>query len=500
MKAPHAQGSGDLFDRMISTVTFPEEFTEADRFTKLAWINRRRNQFTTPIHRRFPKSMVVNARHVEHYQIEEYPRKISVTVPSVATNNHTTFGINNIDRPMIQENDVFYVQGLYAAATYTTLFNGSVTSGNLAVPPRQLDPNGDRPDAVFYSRNYGPMPLMSNVFFQSYDQIKVINVGSLDSAGVGHTQITVQRFYCGPHGGDLGGMYVGHGFQALINAGVTRDNGAISASGNDGRIAADDFVLRALPIFPEGSDSPYGRTRNPERRMDFTQEFKYAIEWTEESEGHKQKIAESQLQIAEKISQMIMTDDYEKAAILGRKGRNNPQIGGKLEMAMGGVWEHIPRDDAHQLTLDAGTMNYASFLDFTLKLGNIGGSTTWDMYVGPATYNAFKKSYYNDGHMWFNHNETNKFDIPVETIIGSGITVNIIPVRIMEEIGFSNFGILMDREYPIITPITYKDWDMKVDSDAANKGTTMKKKVYTGIKGFARRYDNFTACLRLTNI
>ena len=197
---------------------------------------------------------------------------------------------------------------------------------------------------------------------------------------------------------------------------------------------------------------------------------------------------------------MIMTDDYEKAAILGRKGRNNPQIGGKLEMAMGGVWEHIPRDDAHQLTLDAGTMNYASFLDFTLKLGNIGGSTTWDMYVGPATYNAFKKSYYNDGHMWFNHNETNKFDIPVETIIGSGITVNIIPVRIMEEIGFSNFGILMDREYPIITPITYKDWDMKVDSDAANKGTTMKKKVYTGIKGFARRYDNFTACLRLTNI
>jgi hypothetical protein len=70
----------------------------------------------------------------------------------------------------------------------------------------------------------------------------------------------------------------------------------------------------------------------------------------------------------------------------------------------------------------------------------------------------------------------------------------------MEEIGMSNFGILMDREYPIITPITYKDWDMKVDPDAANKGTTMKKKVYTGIKGFARRYDNFTACLRLTNI
>lgn len=494
MQAPSAQQAGDLFDRMISTATIPLEFKDCDRFSKLVMISRRTTSFANAIHRRFPNSVSISSREYEHYQIDEYPRKIRVMVDSVATNNHTTVGIPNAERAMVQPNDMFFVEGLFVSLKFEELQLGQIDpTGTTIYPPHLRTPTGARPVSIHYGTSFGPDGTDPTVFHKSYEQVKVLSVGDLDSAGLGFTLIRLQRCYSGPHANDWGGAYIWQTNQGMINSAVNTNNaGAI--------INGQMSLLRALPVFPEGSDSPYGRTKNPERKIDFTQEFKYALEWTQESVNHKSKLPMTQLQIAQKIQTMVMADDYEKAAILGRKGRNDPTLGGKTEMTLGGLLEFIPSDAQHQLSINAGTMNYSNWLDVTSRVADLGGSTTWDLYIGRAALNSLKKSFYNDGHMWFNKDESKKFDIPVETIVGAGNQLNLIPVRILDEIGLGNVAIGMDRAYPIMTPLTYNGWDMKADKDAANPGTTMEKEVYTSIKGFARMYDQYTCCIKFNNI
>lgn len=494
MQSVAATAEGDLFDRILSIGTIPDGIRERDRNGKLAYINRHNTTFTQALYTIYgSKARSINARDTESGQLEDIKRRYTVTVASTNADNHTTFGIANIDRAMIQPNDVLYVHKLYATARYSALVYGQVDLSSTVYPPLTDIPIGAVPVSIHYSTSQGVDGTYPEVRYRDYEQIKVLEVGDFNSHGAGNVKIKVQRFYCAPHSRDLGGMFVHSNSQNLINSGV-------AANSNSGAITTSMSVFRGRNTFAEGSGNPYGFSKNPERLIDFTQESKYAIDWTEESEGYMQYFNESQMTIAEKLLTEKMAKDNEYAAIFGKKGRvNRKQTGAMEEMMSGGILEHIPTDTAHNHTIDVSTLNYGKWLDFTKAIADLGGSSEWLMCVGDEAYNGLVKAFSAEARLRFSKEESKRFSINIEQIIGSGITIDIMRNRAMSETGRGDEGILLDKNYPIMEPIVYQDWDMKI-RPGDDGTTTLKKKVWISIKGWARRFPHYTSHVRFTNI
>lgn len=494
MQSVASTSEGELFSKIISQASIPDAIKARDRNGILAYINRHNTTFTQALYTLYSsKGKVIKTRDYESGQLEDIKRKYAVTVASVAGDNHTTFGIANIDRALLQANDVLFVHKLYAAARYDPLVYGQVDSSGTSYEPKTSIDIGARPVEIHYSTSQGVDGTYPEVRYRDYEQVKVLSVGDFNSHGAGNVKVTVQRFYSAPHARDLGGMFVHSNYQSLINAGV-------AANSNRGAITTSMYVFRGENSFPEGSGNPIGFSKNPERLIDFTQESKYAIDWTEESVGHAQYYDMSQLTIAEKLLMTKMAKDKEYQSLYGRKGRVNRALTNAEEMTAGGLMEFIPTDAAHNHTLDGSTMNYNNFLDFTTKIADLGGSTEWMMWCGKEAYNAFVKAFYNEDRLRFSKEESQRFQMSVEQIIGSGITINIMQNQGMSETGRGNECILLDKNYPVMEPLVYNDWDMKIKQDATDGTTTMKKKVYMSITGWARRFPHYTSHLVLTNI
>ncbi len=492
MQGVAGSSEGSLIDIVIGQYSIPDALLKVDKSAKLAWINRHNRQFGSQLAVRYGRAArSIDVRAAESGQLLDLPRKFKVTVASTSADNHASFGVANIDRPLLQPNDVMYPQGLYATARYEQLYAGQVNAANTAYDPRTTTDVGARPVEIHYATTQGYDVTYPEVLYRDNEQIKVVSVGDFDSAGAGNTKITVQRFYSAPHARDLGGLFVHANNQTLINSGVN--------ASNRGAIAINTYLFRGTNSFSEGSGNPYGVTKNPERLIDFTQEYKYAIDWTEESEGHATYFDMSQKAIAEKLLVDKMALDHEYGAIFGRKGRANRAYTME-EMTSGGILEWIPTDAAHNHTLDATTLSFTKWLDFTLKIAELGGSNSWSLNVGNEAYNAIVKAYANNSALRFNKEESKRFGMEVNQIVGSGITIDLMPVTVLSDVGRGNEGFLMDNNYPILEPLVYKDWDLKVKEDATDGTTTMKKKVIMAIKGYARRFPHYTGHLRLTNM
>lgn len=487
--APQTRQEGDFFQGLWTSGAIPERFLKRgmDNLGVMSYISRDYTKFSNVLHTRFGKSKNVPTREHRVYELTELDRVLSVTVPSVAANNHTTFGISNAQAAMLQANDVLIVKGLYAYCVTTALVAGQVSTNNTVPTPNSPRPlgytTGGQPVLVAYGRQFGEDPLRSGSYFVDYEQIIVRDVGAANSAGTGSTLITVERFFCGPGARDFGGERVPI---SLVNTAVnTNDAGLI-----DGNLE----LLRALPTWPEGTNAPKGFYKNPIIDNNFTQEFKYAIEKTNESSIEKTWHGKDPIEISRMLSGRMQALDYERSVLFGRKGKTI-DASGRVQYTMGGVIESIPKDADHILTHSASSITYPSLLRTLDQVMKNGGSEEKWMFTGTDLYTDLKVAFYDSGYLRYDEKASAEFDIPIESIIGAGVELKIVPLQTMQEAGWGRRALVLDMGVPSFVPVTHEGWDMKIEKDIAEKGSQIYKEQWVSIKGLERRYAQYQSII-----
>ena len=184
----------------------------------------------------------------------------------------------------------------------------------------------------------------------------------------------------------------------------------------------------------------------------------------------------------------------------------NPELGkqidskGRVQYTTGGVMEYIPRDTDHIHQYTNPAITYPGLLDALGKIPEDGGSVERDFFCGITLYQELKKAFYDKDFLRYNPEASKKFDIPIETLVGAGVEINVIPLYTLEEMGFGNRGLVIDWSVPSFTPVTHPGWDMKVEKDIEEKGKQIYKEQWIGIKGIERRYQQYQHMLVFPHI
>lgn len=474
---------GHAWSGLITSGALPERLRGSDYLSQLAFITRHNNRFLSMLSSSFPKAVIKKDRVFHSQELEEARRTFTVTVPSSDT-NHQRFGISNSAAAELTENDVLYLRSTYATVNYQNMVAGQVVAdGGANVGPDLNYPVGGNPTSISFARAFGKS---GGTYFVDCEAVKIINVGNKDSAGTGSTEITVRRCYFGPSGTDQGFTIVGDN---IVNTSIQADT-------TNARIQADDVLLRGLPAFKEGTGAPTGFHKMPILDNNCTQEFKYSVERTTESEIEfkNSKMIKDPMDIHRMITNRRAMLDIERTMIFGRKGMEIDSQG-KKTYTTGGVIEFIPKDERHILTYEQPTLTYNGFLDIGYKILDLGGGAKRNCYIGVKLYNEFKKAMAGNEAFRFNKEDTKRFDIPIESLYVSGGELNLIPLHCMDELGWSNRMIALDQTVPSFVPVTHKNWDMKVEKDIAEKGTQIYKEQIIGMKGLERRYAEYQSII-----
>lgn len=475
------QSEGDIWAGLATSGTIPERLIKRgiDNMGIMAYITKGPAKFLRIMTERFPKAKNVSTREHKVHELNELDRIIDVTVASNGNDYHATFGVSNKHAAQLQANDVLFVKGLYCFIQGTTTYAGQVSADNSTILGQRLDyRTGIQPTGVVYSTTYG---IQGTDAFIDYEQMLVVNVGDPDSAGVGSTTVQVYRAFTGPGANDLGGGLVSRALVQTALTGATESTGVITTALK---------LLRGLPTFPEGTGAPKGFHANPVIDNNFTQEFKYAVEQTNESTIETTWLGKTQLEINKLLRMKQAALDLERAFLFSRKTKTMDRFG-RVQYTMGGVVEFIPKDADHIQTYQGANLTYQGLLDMGEKIFNLGGGMTRDMYVGLTLYTELKKAFYSSGYLRYNKEESARFDVPIETIEACGGSLNIIPLWTMQECGFATKAIVLDMSVPSFQPVTHADWDMKVEKDIANKGEQIYKEQWIGMKGLERRYAQY---------
>lgn len=499
---PQVSGEGDIFAAIATTGRIPERYLKRgmDNLSKLGFITRGSTRFLSPIFSKYPKSKVVNTREHKIQEINELDRVIDVTVSSASTDNHVTVGVSNNHAAQLIVNDMLYVKGLYMEVQYEQLQYGQVyaagqtstvnTQPATYIPPALGGNIGNQPTAIVYSQTFGQSATSPTTFFTNYEPMLLVAKGARDSAGTGSTTLTFQRCWCSSGGTDQGGWIVATHAPALVTTATnTLDAGKI--------IAGTHQLLRGLPNFPEGGDAPSGLHANPYMDNNFTQEFKYAVEITNESLIEKTYLNKSYLEIEKMIRARQSALDMERTFLFGRKGKSMDAMG-RVMYTMGGVVEFIKRDTDHILKYTNPSLTYTGMLDVLGKVFNLGGGQERDMYMGLELYTEFKKAFYSSGYMRYDEQASKSFDIEVEELIGAAGKVRVIPCYTLSEAGFGNKALVIDDSLGAFIPTTHDGWDMKTEKDIQAKGQQIYKEQLVGIKGLERRYQQFQSIIEFS--
>jgi len=489
---PSTQQEGQLWAGVAATGNIPERYLKRgmDNLAQMAFIVRGTTRFLHNLSTRYPKSKVVGTREHRVHEISELDRVLTITVASTSADHHTTFGVSNAQAAQMQANDVLMVKGLYNVVTSTPLVAGQVVASTNLVPtsniPQPLGYTvGGQPTGVSISRNFGQDVSNPNLFYTEYEQVMVRNVGRPNSASAGNTTITVERIFRGPSARDFGGARIP---LALVNTAVDTNNA--------GALLVGDEILRAAPSWAEGTGPARGFHKNPELDNNFTQEMKYAVEITKESTIEKTYSDKSPLDINKMLRMRQVALDLERTFLFGQKTKTtDPE--GKLQYVMGGVIEYIPKDTDHIIKYAQPTLSYPGWLDVTDRVFKLGGSEERDLFCGITMYNEIKKSFWNSDFLRFDEEASKAFDLPVESIVGSGGKINLIPLYSLEEAGWGNRGICIDQSVPALMPVTHDGWDMKIEKDIQQAGDQIYKEQWISIKGLERRYAPYQTILSL---
>lgn len=487
---------GDIWAGLATSGTIPERFLKRgiDRMGQMAYITRGYTRFLSLMHMRYPKSSTVNTREFKTQEISELERVVNVTVSSVSTTGrpHSTFGVANDSAATMEVNGMYYIKGLHVAIKGTSLVTGQVYPSTNLVPTSNIPPAlgvnvGLQPTSVHYSPVWGQDSADATLFFVDKEPVKILDVGAPNSAGSGHTTITVERCFKAVGTSDLSGWMVCYQAPGLVDTGLTAGTGS-----NAGQITTDMQLLRGLPTFPEGTGLPTGFHKNPIVDTNFTQEFKYAVEITNESEIESTYLAKSPLEINKMLRMQQSSLDMERTFLEGQKGKTR-DAQGRMTYTTGGVIEYIPKDVNHILRYTGVGINYPELLRLGDKVHKLGGGQKYDAFVGLELYTELKIAFYSSGYLRYDEDASREFDIPVETLVMAGGEWAIHPLYSLSELGMGNKMILIDSTKPCFEPVTHDGWDMKVIKDAALKGEEIYKEAWVGIKGLRRRYKDYLA-------
>lgn len=482
---PQSQEEGSVWAGLSTSTTIPERLKQYDNSTQLSFVTRGATRFMWMISSRFPGKRMVGSREHRVVEIAEHERLVPVTVSSVVGNNHTTFGVPNSYAAYFQPNDVFFVRDLYCAIDLTNLYAGQVTAAN-ALPtnpgpfPRLDYSVGFQPTAVNYSTTFGQDPANPSRFYVDNEQTFVLAVGLPDSASVGNTLITVQRCARGPHARDFGGGQVPQG---LVNTGV-------AANGDAGAIVAGMFLFQGVPSWTEGTGPATGHHKTVEIDNNFTQEFKYALDFTKESSIERSWLNKQQPEISRMLLTLQKAIHMERTFLNSQKGKAKDSAG-KVRYTMGGAFEWVPKDTDHILKYPAGSISYSATLDLGTQIFSLGGSETRHLFCGIGVHNAFKKHFYSSGFMRYDERASRDFDIPVDVLEVSGGQIYIHPCWSMSEQGHDMRGLVVDMSKPTFLPVTHEGWDMLVKKHDGLNGQMVEKEEWIGIKGLERRYSDY---------
>lgn len=476
---------GHAWDGLFASGLIPERFLDKglDVLGKMSFITRHQTPFLSMITQKFPKAQVRKQRTFYTQELEELRRTFTVTVASTDT-NHTQFGVSNAAAAEITENDMLYLRNTYATVQYTNMVAGQVVPGGGAnVGPDILRPVGGNPTGVSFSRTWG---VNNGNYFTDFEAVRIVSIGAPDSAGTGDTLITVHRCFFGPSGVDQGGKIID---KSLVDTSVQADTA-------NAAIQTGDVFLRGAPAFKEGTGAPTGLHKSPTMDNNFTQEFKYGVEITKESEIDIKNISYSPLDINRRLTNVRMMLDMERTMIFGRKGVTSDSSGKKL-YTTGGVVEFIPKDDKHILNFPGNSLNYSDFLDLGHNILDLGGSSYRDCFIGVRAFNAIKKSFIEHAAFRFDLEDSKNFGLNIESLLVSGGKLNLIPLHCMDEFGWGDKMLCLDLGKPSFVPVTHKNWDMKVETDIGEKGVQVYKEQIIGMKGLERRYAEYHSIVDL---
>jgi len=477
---PQVQQEGDVWSGLVTTGTLPDIFRKKglDEMGKLAFLTRGETKFLRIMTEYFTGSKNVSDREFPVMELSELDRTFSVTVASTDT-NHQQFGLSNAQAAQLQPMDLMANIDLYANVDWTQqLVAGQVEPAIAGVPGTNVGPDlnwdtGANPTGISFSRLKG---LQLGKYFFDYEVFQVVEIGIKNSAGTGDTLITVERCMFGPGARDKGGGMIN---QTLVNSSIVAD--ASTAA-----IKTTDTLLRLLPAFFEGTGMPDGFHKNPIVDWNFTQEFKYAVAITEESKINANRLPKQPLDMHRWLTTRRMNLDVEKTFLLGRKGKKT-DAEGKVLYTMGGVSEYIPKDTEH-IHSHSGAISYASLLDNLEPVFYDGGGTERFFFCDPGLYVKFKKAFYADSHMRFDHKASAKFNIPIESIMVAGGVLNVVPLYSLWEAGWRDQAMILDMTKGAFTPVTHKGWDMKVKKNIQPVDSEIYKEGIVGIKSLERRY------------
>ena len=500
---------GDTYFGLYAGGVVPESIRTGgmDEIGKLAYITKEFTTFAQYFHTKFGSSKrTVKDRVYKSSEISELERYYTVQSDSTDT-YHKTFSFTNTEAAQIQPNDMLIRKDVYACLTSSQLYLGQVNANN-AVPTSPYTPDmlyqsaGRYITDVVFSRAWGES-LSDNNFYIEPEQIMVTSVGAPDSAGTGYTTVTVERCFFGSYdrntvhgivGGAMIPTEIKYGPTTGILGQITRDGNA-----NNVMFKTGDILLHAGNAFYEGTNAPEGIWKNPEVDQNFTQELKYAVSYTAESEIIKQWLSDKPIEIHRWLMTKRMMRDYEYMTIFGRSGKHR-RADGKEIYTMGGVLEYILKDRDHVLKYKNSVLNWPGLLHFGQEIFKVGGSATRDVFTGWSLQTRLRAMFYESGLLRYNKEESKKFNIEVYSLQVCGGELNIIPSQIMEECGYGMRGIALDLTVPSFVPVTNPGWDMKTETDIAEKGSQIYKEQVITMRGLQRRYQNNHCLLDFSNV
>lgn len=447
-----------------------------DNMGELAYIHRGTTKFMNSIIHEMPKSKVTEHREFSNAEIMEMDRVFKVVTGSSAADNDSSFAVTNDQANQIIINDLLYAKDTLATTITENVNADQYNDANAKVGSLLETKIAMNVTGIQFAKKKG---VRNGTYFYEHEVMYVIDKGSPNSAGPGLTTIRVRRCFFGGGREDRGGSIIP---TALVNTSIGADRA------NSAILAGDEF-MRMLPTWPEGSNYPNSFWKSPTIDNNFLQELKYGWSVTEEAKLSKSLLKDDAMTIKRRLETRRAMLETDMSLLFGRKGKTTT-ANGHLIYTMGGAFEAVPKDEDHIIRHAGASMDYTTLMDMVERAFALGGSENRTMYLSYKLYAEFKKALYRDSAFRFNKDQTAKFDVPVESLVGPGGQVHMMPSYAFEEAGWSRHALLVDWSNPTFQMVTHPAYDMQL-KELPGDGSSIYREGLVGMKSLSRQYTQY---------
>jgi hypothetical protein len=414
---------------------------------------------------------VVNTWSFKTISQKDTPRMLTVTVASSGT-KHNTFGVPNSEAVYLNENDVLHFPNTFSfVVTQGMLVSGQVTPTTGGVLGTNVGPDtgrnyGKYPSSVFFSRSYGAVvPDTGGMKCTTQEQVLITNVGEKDSAGEGHTLITVQRCYYGIGAFDIGGAFLE---SSLVNT-------SIAANEAGAKIEVGDKFAQSMSSFPTGSGYPTSFFGGNNMDENYIQIAKGGFECEREAMDISSKLYKagtSPLDLHRRLAAIRRVRAKEDAMWFNRKGINISSSG-SIQAVFGGIAEYIPQ--GNKLKYAPTTFSWTQFNEFSKEILNLHGSGTKYLFCGYSLLVMLQNAFASEEKVRWDISASNNFNVEIYTLRGNGVTIKIVPSQFLEERGYASRGFLLDLDCGAFAPVYQEGYEDRVKTDIGDRATERYK-------------------------